>query len=272
MPHLIGSRHFRTGSRGFAFAPPAALHTRGLAQMWHSSVRVSRREAPAPGSAARALLYWPLWLVTLPPTAEPRARRDSSSRFHHYPPTKGTAPFPHGTRPLSVSNSYVSLGDEHHLFTVHYQPLLLSPAQHASGAAHGLQPSPPSFPGTHRAFRPHPSHNAKRLRDGTQPFRSPLLTPSHLLSFPSPTNMLKSGEYPRAAPDPGLRAPRPNRQVGGIAIRPPRLPNPVRPPRLSHSTAAFLAVRADGSTDRRSMFLPNIKYKFILYLYLYYYI
>ena len=41
-------------------------------------------------------------------------------------PILGTARFPHGTRTLSVSETYVSLGGKHHPFTVHYQPLLLS--------------------------------------------------------------------------------------------------------------------------------------------------
>ena len=86
-----------------------SLHRYRLAQAWHSSVRVSRREALEPSSqkrtTGRAQLIQPVSLLS---------------------PILGTARFPHGTRTLSVSETYVSLGGKHHPFTVHYQPLLLS--------------------------------------------------------------------------------------------------------------------------------------------------
>jgi len=87
------------------------------------------------------------------------------------PPTQGTARFPHGTRTLSVSETYVSLGGEHHLFTVHYQPLLLSPTflrrlparlDRSSRAAH-------SVPGYYRLGSP--SQRTRCLRRTVFPQR-----------------------------------------------------------------------------------------------------
>ena len=70
-----------------------------------------------------------------------------------------------------------------------------------------------------------------------------------MLSLPSPTNMLKFGEYPLQARSRRSRARRTD-SASNCAIRPPGAPNFARRPRLSHSAAAFLALRADGSTDR----------------------
>ena len=70
-----------------------------------------------------------------------------------------------------------------------------------------------------------------------------------MLSLPSPTNMLKFGEYPLQARSRRSRARRTD-SASNCAIRPPGAPNFARRPRVSHSAAAFLALRADGSTDR----------------------
>lgn len=113
------------------------------------------------------------------------------------------------------------------------------------------------------------SHSARRLQVGNQPFRSPLLRPSLLLSIPSPTNMLKFGELP--LPKEILGSPqrvppsliKNNFILGGEAA-------PFGIQRISHFacllclsrlTAAFLALRADGSTDRPfKFFLTKIIY------------
>ena len=70
-----------------------------------------------------------------------------------------------------------------------------------------------------------------------------------MLSLPSPTNMLKFGEYPLQARSRRSRARRTD-SASNCAIRPPGAPNFARRPRFSHSAAAFFALRADGSTDR----------------------
>ena len=66
-------------------------------------------------------------------------------------PTLGTARFPHGTRTLSVSETYVSLGGKHHPFTVHYQPLLLSAGTRAASESRAIT-GPPHFTEGPRRF------------------------------------------------------------------------------------------------------------------------
>lgn len=65
-------------------------------------------------------------------------------------PILGTARFPHGTRTLSVSETYVSLGGEHHPFTVNYQPLLLSAGTRAASESRAITGPPPFTEGPRR--------------------------------------------------------------------------------------------------------------------------
>ena len=73
----------------------------------------------------------------------------------------------------------------------------------------GLLPAPRNFTDAPTNKICPVSHSARRLQVGNQPFRSPLLRPSLLLSIPSPTNMLKFGELslPRVIRGPLQRVP-----------------------------------------------------------------
>jgi hypothetical protein len=76
------------------------------------------------------------------------AWRDSSSQFHPYPPTTGSAPFPHGTCALSVSETYVSLGGKHHLI----HSTVPTTATHRSQT--GALPATRAFTGSAGLHRP----------------------------------------------------------------------------------------------------------------------
>ena len=161
------------------------------------------------------------------------------------------SPFPHGTRPLSVTRGVFSLGGwspQLHARIPRAPALLRNPLR---------RPSRFRLPGSHRLWRAVPggftlasydrvrgSYNPAGTRPhglGSSPFRSPLLGESRLISLPPGTEMFQFPGLALPCGDDGARAP------PGFPIRPSRDHSLcAAPPGLSQLTTAFIASRCQG--------------------------
>ena len=96
------------------------------------------------------------------------------------------SPFPHGTSSLSVDYEYLALEDGPPIFRQDFTcPALLvaSSVPRRSFRIRGYHPLSPAFPCRFAKFR---AITSRLFR-----FRSPLLSESRLISFPSPTEMFQ---------------------------------------------------------------------------------
>jgi hypothetical protein len=113
-----------------------------------------------------------------------------SFRIYFTPLPGFFSPFPHGTGSLSVDHEYLALEDGPPIFEQDFTcPALLVPrlVSLPRFRIRGYHPLWPDFPDRSA------SATAKTWR--LLRFRSPLLSESRLISFPSPTEMFQFGEF-----------------------------------------------------------------------------
>ena len=167
----------------------------------------------------------------------------------------GLAPFPHGTCALSVSETYVSLGGKHHLI----HSTIPTTATHNSQtdtfliirtitglvSLHRLSINNINIStlGTPQLSIKYTINSTIiEIQRETWTFRSPLLSPSHLLSFLPLLICLSSGSNPSQASAYDSTKHETARRSGNYVIRPPGDRSFAGLPRFSHSAAAFIVL------------------------------
>ena len=185
----------------------------------------------------------------MPPAQPPTACGHVVSGSLSLPARGCFSPVPHGTRPLSVTRESLALEGGPPSFTPDSSSRALLRNSTRCGPSRsptGLSPSSAPRSRGLRLASPHPSvgpttPEAQGPRFGLDPFRSPLLRVSRLISLPPGTEMFQFPGFASPVGDDGAHAP------PGCPIRPSRAQRLcAAPPSFSQLTAAFLAFVCPG--------------------------